>query len=300
MQITAFLNELEQNHVPFELQGPVTAEIERLESDSRTVSPGSMFFALSGEHFDGHDYIAQAVDAGAVAVMTEKPVKLEQDVCVIQVEDVRHAMAYVARAFYSHPQQDMFVAAVTGTNGKTTLTYMLESLLRMYGKNPAVVGTISNRIQSKVLESSHTTPDSLSLYKLFAEFKSCGADAVALEVSSHALDQKRVQGLDFDLGVFTNLTPEHLDYHRDMESYYTAKAQLFSAAAGYGCERAVINIADPYGERLAAEVPGALCVDPRVGVSSQAHVRVARATHSLDGIRAEILTPGGNVEICSP
>ncbi|MFO7832180.1 MAG: UDP-N-acetylmuramoyl-L-alanyl-D-glutamate--2,6-diaminopimelate ligase [Desulfuromonadaceae bacterium] len=300
MQITAFLNELEQNHVPFELQGPVTAEIERLESDSRTVSPGSMFFALSGEHFDGHDYIAQAVDAGAVAVMTEKPVKLEQDVCVIQVEDVRHAMAYVARAFYSHPQQDMFVAAVTGTNGKTTLTYMLESLLRMYGKNPAVVGTISNRIQSKVLESSHTTPDSLSLYKLLAEFKSCGADAVALEVSSHALDQKRVQGLDFDLGVFTNLTPEHLDYHRDMEIYYTAKAQLFSAAAGYGCKRAVINIADPYGERLAAEVPGALCVDPRVGVSSQAHVRVARATHSLDGIRAEILTPGGNVEICSP
>jgi len=300
MQITELLNELERNQVALNLQGPVEREIERLDCDSRSVTPGSMFFALRGEHFDGHAYISQALAAGAVAVVAERAVEVKTDVCVIQVEDVRSAMAYVARAFYSQPQQDMFIAAVTGTNGKTTLTYMLEALLRMCGKNPAVVGTISNRMSGKVLETSHTTPDSLSLYKLLADFKSCGADAVALEVSSHALEQKRVLGLDFSLGVFTNLTPEHLDYHSDMESYYAAKAQLFSVAAGYGCRRAVINIADPYGERLAAEIPGALCVDPRVGSTSPAQVRVARATHSLDGIRAEILTPDGRVEICSP
>lgn len=232
--------------------------------------------------------------------MTERAENVEKDVCVIRVDDVRRAMAYVARAFYSNPQQDMFIAAVTGTNGKTTLTYMLEALLRMRGKNPAVVGTISNRMHDKVLEASHTTPDSLSLYKLLADFKACGADAVALEVSSHALDQKRVLGLDFDLGIFTNLTPEHLDYHSDMENYYAAKAQLFSAPAGYGCRRAVINIANPYGERLADEVPDALLVDPRAGALSQAHVRVTHATHSLDGIRATILTPEGSIEIHSP
>jgi UDP-N-acetylmuramoyl-L-alanyl-D-glutamate--2,6-diaminopimelate ligase len=233
-------------------------------------------------------------------VVVDSPVEVEKDVCVIRVKDVRRAMAYVARAFYSHPQQDMFIAAVTGTNGKTTLTYMLEALLRMRGKKPAVVGTISNRMHDKVLQASHTTPDSLNLYKLLADFKACGADAVALEVSSHALEQSRVLGLDFDLGVFTNLTPEHLDYHSDMESYYAAKARLFSASAGYGCRRAVINVADPYGERLAAEVPDALLIDPRVGASSQAHVRVTRVTHSLGGIRAEILTPEGSVEIHSP
>lgn len=300
MQIKTLLNELERNHVALNCQGSVVGEIKRLDCDSRTVAAGSMFFALRGEHFDGHAYISQVVAAGAVAVVVDTLVEVDADVCVIQVEDVRRAMAYVARAFFCYPQQDMFIAAVTGTNGKTTLTYMLEALLRMCGKNPAVVGTISNRMHGKVFEASHTTPDSLSLYKLLADFKSRGADAVALEVSSHALEQKRVLGLDFALGIFTNLTPEHLDYHRDMESYYAAKSRLFSAAAGYGCRRAVINIADPYGERLAAEIPDALRVDPRVGSTSQAHVRVTNATYSLEGIRAEILTLGSRVEICSP
>ncbi|MCA1795942.1 MAG: UDP-N-acetylmuramoyl-L-alanyl-D-glutamate--2,6-diaminopimelate ligase [Desulfuromonadaceae bacterium] len=300
MQIKILTNELERNHVVLDLQGPVTAEIERLDCDSRTVAPGSMFFALRGEHVDGHAYIPQVIAAGAAAVVVDTAVKVEEDICVIRVEDVRHAMAYIARVFYSHPQQNMFIAAVTGTNGKTTLTYMLEALLRMCGKNPAVVGTISNRMQGKVFEASHTTPDALNLYKLLADFKACGADAVALEVSSHALEQSRVLGLDFALGVFTNLTPEHLDYHSDMESYYAAKARLFSSAAGYGCQRAVINIADPYGERLAAEVPEALLVDPRVGGSSRAHVRVVHVAHNLEGMRAEIITPDGKVEIRSP
>jgi UDP-N-acetylmuramoyl-L-alanyl-D-glutamate--2,6-diaminopimelate ligase len=300
MQISALLKELEHNQVAFTVSGPVEAEIEHLDGDSRTVAPGSVFFALRGGHFDGHSYIPAAIAAGARALVVENNVETEADICVIRVADVRCAMAYMARAFYSMPQQDMFITAVTGTNGKTTLTYMLEALLRMRGKNPAVVGTISNRMHGKTIESSHTTPDSLSLYKLLAAFRSCGADALALEVSSHALEQKRVLGLDIDVGIFTNLTPEHLDYHQDMESYYAAKARMFSSAQGYGCRRAVINIADPYGRRLAAEVPGALRVDPRPGAESEAHVRVVHVAYSLDGIRAGLNTPDGEVEINSP
>ncbi|MDY0291999.1 MAG: UDP-N-acetylmuramoyl-L-alanyl-D-glutamate--2,6-diaminopimelate ligase [Desulfuromonadaceae bacterium] len=300
MKIAALLNELKRNNVDFDLRGSVEDEVLHLDCDSRSVTSGSMFFALRGTHFDGHAYIPQVVAAGAVAVVVDTVVEVEAAACVIRVTDVRQAMAYVARGFYSHPQQGMFIAAVTGTNGKTTLTYMLEALLRMKGKNPAVVGTISNRMDGKELEASHTTPDSLGLYQLLADFKANGANALALEVSSHALEQQRVLGLDIDLGVFTNLTPEHLDYHLDMERYYTAKARLFSAAAGYGCRRAVINIADPYGERLAAEIPEALCVDPRVGATSHADIRVSRATYELDGISAEIHTPDGDVEIHSP
>lgn len=300
MQITAMLDELGRNHVALTFCGPVEGEVERLDCDSRMVAPKSMFFALRGVNFDGHAYIPQAIAAGASAVVVENPVDVEDHVCVIRVDDVRRAMAFAARAFYSHPQRDMFIAAVTGTNGKTTLTFMLESLLRMCGKNPAVMGTISNRMHGRELDASHTTPDSLSLYRLLADFRTWGADALALEVSSHALEQQRVMGLDFDLGIFTNLTPEHLDYHVDMEAYYAAKARLFSTEAGYGCRHAVINIADPYGERLAAEISDPICIDPRIEGSDQAQIRVTRVEYSLEGIHAEISTPQGSVEIRSP
>jgi UDP-N-acetylmuramoyl-L-alanyl-D-glutamate--2,6-diaminopimelate ligase len=300
MQVKELIQELEQNRMVTDVRGCVTAEINYLESDSRAVLPASMFFALRGKHADGHTYIPKAISNGAVALVVEHPVDVPSEVCVIQVKDTRRAMAYAARAFYSYPQQGMFVATVTGTNGKTTLTYMLEALLRRCGKNPAVIGTISNRMQGKVFEASHTTPDSLALYKLLADFKEHGADAIALEVSSHALEQDRVLGLDFDLGVFTNLTPEHLDYHRDMEHYYAAKARLFCAESGYGCRHTVINVADPYGERLAADIPDALKVDPRPGSSSRADIRVTHVTYSLEGINAEITTPKGRVTISSP
>ncbi|MDY0211540.1 MAG: UDP-N-acetylmuramoyl-L-alanyl-D-glutamate--2,6-diaminopimelate ligase [Desulfuromonadaceae bacterium] len=311
MRISALLDELRRNGIDLsitDVAGTDRAEIKDLCSDSRMVEPGSVFFAVRGAIADGHNYLQQAVTAGASAVVVEvQPcinlAEINPEICVIRVADVRTAMAYAARAFYSDAHQKpcpkMYVAGVTGTNGKTTLTYMLEALMQACGLTPAVIGTISNRMDGEVIEASHTTPDVLSLYKMVAVFKARGADALALEVSSHALEQKRVIGLDFDLGVFTNLTPEHLDYHPDMEAYYSAKARLFSAESGYGCRKAVINIADPYGVRLAAEVPAALLVDPRPGSASAADVRVVSAEFSLAGVRAKIRTPAATVELHS-
>ncbi len=314
MQISALLDEIRHRGIDpaivnvANMAGTSRAEVKGLCADSRMVTQGSMFFAVRGVTTDGHNYLQQAVTAGACAVVVDVEPRIDlaainPDICVIRVADVRTAMAFAARAFYSDTHQDphrgMYIAGVTGTNGKTTLTYMLEALMRARGLTPAVIGTISNRMDGKVFESSHTTPDALSLHQMLAAFKACGADALALEVSSHALEQKRVVGLDFDLGVFTNLTPEHLDYHPDMEAYYSAKARLFSDAHGYGCRKAVINIADPYGARLAAEVPAALLVDPRAGKASDADVGVISATFSLAGIRAKIRTPDATVELRS-
>jgi UDP-N-acetylmuramoyl-L-alanyl-D-glutamate--2,6-diaminopimelate ligase len=309
MKISALVDELSRNGVELEVTGSDGAEIMGLCADSRMVTRGSVFFAVCGVSTDGHNYLQQAVTSGACAVVVEKPssvdlAEINPDICVIHLADVRTAMAVAARAFYSAPRQEscqklnqkMYIAGVTGTNGKTTLTYMLEALMQARGLTPAVIGTISNRMNGKVFESSHTTPDVLSLYQMLPEFKAHGADALVLEVSSHALDQKRVVGLDFDLGVFTNLTPEHLDYHLNMEAYYSAKARLFSAASGYGCRKAVINIADPYGARLAVDVPAALLVDPRLGSTLAADVRVLSAEFSLAGVKTVIYTPAATVE----
>lgn len=313
MIISALIEELRRNGIDMTYAaGTDGAEINNLCADSRKVTPGSVFFAVRGGTTDGHNYLRQAVAAGACAVVVEESPRIDlarinPAICVIQVADVRIAMAYAARFFYADPplethhksHQNMYIAGVTGTNGKTTLTYMLEALMRARGLTPAVMGTISNRMNGQVFAASHTTPDALSLYQMLRAFKACGADALALEVSSHALEQKRVVGLDFDLGIFTNLTPEHLDYHPDMEAYYRAKARLFSAARGYGCRKAVINIADPYGERLATEVPAALLVDPRPGSASAADIRVISAEFSRAGVRAMIHTPAATVELHS-
>ena len=300
MNIPDLIEELRSNHIQVASTAVSSAQVTQLCCDSRALQPGGVFFALPGVQFDGHDFIPQAVAAGASAVVMEARDIALGDVCGIRVNDVRAAMAYAARAFYHQPQRNMLVVGITGTNGKTTLSYMIEALLRARGNTPAVVGTISNRMQGYSGAASHTTPESLELYRLLAGFKSRGADALALEVSSHALEQNRVLGLDFTLGVFTNLTPEHLDYHADMEEYFAAKTKLFSAAAGYGCERAVINIADPYGARLAAQVGECIKVDPRVKNPADADIQVLAAEYSLDGIKARLQIPEGVIELCSP
>ncbi len=307
MNISTLLSEFRRNDIYLttvvgaDMHG---VEIKSLCVDSRCVTPDSVFFAVRGVTTDGHNYVKQAVIAGACALVVEEPPQIDltainPDISIIGVTDVRSAIACAARAFYAYPQQGMYIAGVTGTNGKTTLTYMLDALMRARGLNPALIGTISNRMRGKVFKSSHTTPDVLSLYQMLAAFKVRGADALALEVSSHALVQGRVAGLDFDLGIFTNLTPEHLDYHHDMEAYYKAKSSLFNGAHGCGCHKAVINVADPYGARLASEIPTALLVDSRPGHTSAADVRVVSAQFSLAGIKAEIHTPAATVELHS-
>lgn len=275
---------------------PADPPVTGLYHDSRNVAPGGVFFALRGEKFDGHEFVEQAVTRGAAVVVAEKPVKASRGVIVLPVADTRKALAEAAAVYYGDPTADMQVVGVTGTNGKTTTTWLLESVVRAAGKRPAVIGTINYRFADQVHNAPHTTPEAVELMSMVREFRDQGADSLVMEVSSHALEQHRVDGVHYQVGVFTNLTPEHLDYHGGMENYYAGKKRLFSELLPRDGGRAVINLDDAYGRRLVAEVAGALTF----GCNQDAAVHPLDVTLSLDGIRGRILTPQGELVLDSP
>lgn len=232
-------------------------------SDSRQVKPGTLFVAVVGGKQDGHDFIDQAVANGAAAVMGERKLDHQLPVPYVQVPDSRKALADAAAEFHGYPSRSMKLAGVTGTSGKTTCTYLLESILHAAGFKVGVIGTINFRYgtakKSKIIESTHTTPGPAELQALLAEMKLNGVTHVVMEVSSHALRQKRVAGVEFDTMAFTNLTPEHLDFHKDLEDYYASKKLLFTELYDSSIEAKkkpirVVNVDDPFGERLVKEV----------------------------------------------
>jgi len=229
-------------------------EITTVTPDSRKVHPGSLFCALSGTKSDGHDFIPEALNRGAVAILARDGSKVPAGTPMILVDDVRAAMARIAARHAGDPTATRPLIGVTGTNGKTTTTHLLQSILERGGFHPAVLGTISYRFGDVVIEASHTTPESTDLMGYFRQLADAGADSFVMEVSSHALDQRRVDGCRFDVGVFTNLTRDHLDYHGDMESYLKAKGRLFgellAEGVGKGVRSSVINRDDPASERL--------------------------------------------------
>lgn len=267
-----------------------------LHYDSRQVRHGDAFFALRGVVSDGHRFISSATANGAEVVFCEELTEGLESVTTVLVENARQAMALVAAEFYGNPTRDMKVVGVTGTNGKTTITYLLEAILNQAGLSPAVVGTINYRFGIDLRQAPHTTPESHDLMKQVSDFRENGARSLVMEVSSHALDQCRVDGVHFQVGVFTNLTPEHLDYHKDMEQYFTSKYHLFKELLPRDNGRAVINIDDAYGQRLAAMLPDALTC----GRDKSADVYPKNLDVSLQGIRGQVVTPLGTVDIASP
>ena len=274
--------------------GPTDLTVTALCNDSRQVRPGAAFFALRGSAQDGHAYIEQARQQGAKIIFMEKRVPLPADCCGIVVVDCRKALSLAAAEFYRHPEAELCMVGVTGTNGKTTTTYLLEAILRAAGQAPAVLGTVSYRFKDLQQAASHTTPDAIELFAALATFRQHGATAAVMEVSSHALHQYRVEGISFDAAVFTNLTPEHLDYHVDMEEYFAAKRLLFAERLKPG-GRAALCIDDRYGERLATEFPQAVTC----GLSSQAAVHPQEITLSVAGIHGTFATPQGILRIGS-
>lgn len=224
-----------------------------ITSDSREVAPGFLFVAVSGTSQDGHLYIPEVRKKGAQIVVGERAG------ADIVVKDSRQALAELAADFYGNPAQTMSLAAVTGTSGKTTTTYILESILEAAGEKAGVIGTVNFRFGEKIYPSTHTTPGAVELQKLLAEMKSDGCTHVVMEVSSHALKQYRVGAIPFDVMAFTNLTPEHLDYHPDIEDYFNSKAMLFrdffelSEKVGKR-PSCVVNADDPHGRRLLGEL----------------------------------------------
>ena len=215
--------------------GSVDLPISGLRHDSREVLPGDLFFAMPGAKTDGNRHAKQALDNGAVAIVSElepPPPPAVMKGTWVQVNDVAEAMASISDSFYDHPSGAMAVVGVTGTNGKTTTTYLLESIVNAAGGRPAVAGTIENRLNGTRLEKSiNTTPISLTLTKLLAKFREGGATHGLLVVSSHALALKRVENVDFDACIFLNLTRDHLDFHKTVDAYFDAKARLFDLLA---------------------------------------------------------------------
>ena len=267
-----------------------------LHYDSRQIRPGDAFFALRGVVSDGHNFIASAIANGARVVFAEEMTEGLEAVTTLLVGNSRQAMAMVAAEFYGNPTKDMKVVGVTGTNGKTTITYLLEAILNRADLSPAVVGTINYRYGTDLRQAPHTTPESHDLMKQVSDFRQNGARSLVMEVSSHALDQYRADGVHFQVGVFTNLTPEHLDYHQDMERYFASKYHLFKELLPRDQGRAVINIDDAYGRRLAGMLPDALTC----GRDRGADIHPQSLDISLQGICGQIATPLGAVELASP
>lgn len=239
------------------LEAPVANRLVRgIAYDSRRVEPGFLFVAIKGFTTDGHLYIQDAVQRGAAVVVLQDDLPVPGDTVKVLAPDTRRLLPVLSARFYGYPAGKMKMIGVTGTNGKTTTTNLIETIYRVHGVNTGLIGTIHNRIGGRVLPVEHTTPESADLQKLLAEMAAEGVGAVAMEVSSHALALHRVDQCEFDTAVFTNLTQDHLDFHRDMEDYLAAKLILFAGLGRNvhktGPKRAVVNADDPVAERVIA------------------------------------------------
>ena len=227
-----------------ELHADEALDITGVQYDSRQVSPGDLFVAISGFQTDGHKYIPKAMENGAACVVCEK--KPETDIPYVLVPDARAALAALGANWFGHPADDMCVIGITGTNGKTTSTYLLKHVLeKTLGAKVGLIGTIQNMIGDEILHTERTTPESFELQKLFADMRDAGCTHVIMEVSSHALVLHRADQIRFGAAVFTNLTEDHLDFHKTMDAYCDAKAMLFRR-----CETGAVNVDDAYAKRI--------------------------------------------------
>jgi UDP-N-acetylmuramoyl-L-alanyl-D-glutamate--2,6-diaminopimelate ligase len=238
---------------PSQVVGDTSTEIEDLAYDSRAVRPGTLFFCVRGERADGHDFAERAVDAGATALVVERPLSLR--VPQVVVAHVREAMALAAAEFFGRPTDELEIAGVTGTNGKTTTAFLLYSILETAGRRPGLLGTIESRVGGERRPALRTTPEAIDLQRTFREMLEAGDRSCAVEATSHGSHYRRLAGTRFACLVFTNLTQDHLDLHGTMEEYFEAKRRLFVEGSR---PPAAINVGDPWGRRLAGELPDAL------------------------------------------
>lgn len=294
------LEQLLQN-IQLKAQSGVSGiEITSLAYDSRQVKPGCLFFALKGVKSDGHGFITAAVEAGAVAVVLQDRPAAPPGIPWLQVENSRQVMALLADRFYGQPSQKQPLIGITGTNGKTTTSYLVEGIMQAAGQPAAVLGTISYRFKDVCLEADHTTPESIELQQIMAQLVEAGASSFVMEVSSHSLEQHRVDGCHFDVGLFTNLTRDHLDYHGNMENYLAAKARLFNQLLRSDEQKplrhAVINLDDPAGAELARQ---AVCPVISYGLKNKANVTARNVSSSVGGITATLVTPVGEQDFHS-
>lgn len=274
----------------FELEGD--ACVLDVSSDSRSVRPGALFCAVPGTLWDGHEFVGEAVAAGASALVVNRFVDVP--VPQVRVPSVRAAVGPLAAALHGHPADALAIAAVTGTNGKTTTVHLIEAALAAAGYRTGLSSTIETRISGWRNPATLTTPGATELQRVLCRMRAAGVQAAVMEVSSHAIDQHRIDPVMAEVAVFTNLSPEHLDYHGTMEQYYATKAALFSPDR---CRRAVVNVDDSWGRRLAAQ---AQVPTVTVGRSSLADVRVEVVASSFEGMRVAIHDGADPLELAVP
>lgn len=282
---------IDENNI-LEINGSLDLEIEKIAYDSRTVKQNSLFVAIRGFKVDGHDFLEQAINSGAKAIIVEEEVQFK-GVTVIRVKDTRHILAEVSSKFYDNPSRKMHLIGITGTNAKTTTTYLLKSILENIGKKTGIVGTIGNIIDGVLYETSNTTPQSLELQETFDKMVKADVDTCMMEVSSHALDLDRVTFSDFEVGVFTNLSVEHLDFHKDLDSYFKAKLKLFSMTNKYN----IVNIDDDYGKKIITEMKDLSTPMLTFGIENKADIYATDMVYHLDGVEFKLNTPKGSVDI---
>jgi UDP-N-acetylmuramoyl-L-alanyl-D-glutamate--2,6-diaminopimelate ligase len=266
---------------------------------SGEVTPGGIFVALKGARTDGHRFVAEAIRRGAAAIVSEQENEIPAGVTAVGVDRARLALAHLAAAFYGHPSRELTLVGITGTNGKTSTTYLLEAILSRAGRRVGVIGTVNYRAGDKTWPAPVTTPESLDLQRLLRAMRNEGVSHVCMEVSSHALDLNRVDRAAFDVGVFTNLSQDHLDYHRDLEDYFAVKSRLFLeilADGGGAPGLAVLNLDDPRGRELRRRVSVKALT---YGCHPDSQVRPLSYQFRPDGIQARLTSPMGEMEIDS-
>src|SRR5436190_1325778 len=268
-------------------------QVTGFEYDSRRVKPGDVFVAMQGGSSDGNRFIAQAIAAGAVAIVTDSG-QIPSAAAWATVPHGRRALAVLSANFLGRPAEKLAITGITGTNGKSTTAYLLESILSAAGRKSALVGTIEYHIAGKVLSAPHTTPESLELNRMLAEALGHGATEAVMEVSSHALAQQRVYGTPFDVAVFTNLTQDHLDYHHTMEEYFASKRILFEGCGTEAPRAAVLNLDDEHGQKLVQTSRKRSSDVMTYGLTS-GEFHAGNVEITLHGTKLEIITPSTRI-----
>ncbi|ASK61946.1 UDP-N-acetylmuramoyl-L-alanyl-D-glutamate--2,6-diaminopimelate ligase [Virgibacillus phasianinus] len=289
MLLSSVVQGLEWNNI----EGNLDRKVEAIAYDSRDVVNDSLFVAISGFAVDGHQFIANAVEQGATTIILEKETPVRGDVTVIKVENSRDALARISANFYGNPTEKLNLVGITGTNGKTSTTYFIKSIFEQAKRSTGLIGTTGTMIGDQHIKNKNTTPESLNLQQFFSKMADTQTDNCIMEVSSHALNLRRVAYSDFNIGIFTNLSPDHLELHKDMDEYFEAKAMLFDLTK----ECNIVNVDDEYGRRLIQRVKDYGTVLLTYGINQKADIYPTNIRYSFDGTTYTVNTPSGSAEI---
>ncbi len=277
-------------------KGDLDIGVSGLSYDSRKVRPGYVFVCVEGFKTDGHQYVPSALESGAAAVVAQKPVEVPGGVPLVLTGDSRKALALMGAAFADYPSRQLNMVGITGTNGKTTTTYLIEQIFKEMGHKVGLIGTIMNKIGDRVLPVSNTTPESLDLQLLLRDMVNEGVTHAVMEVSSHALELDRVAGVEYDTAVFTNITQDHLDFHETMENYLAAKKKLFAGLSRYsgkqGQKYGIVNIDDPSAREIVDSATGRVVT---YGVEKDCDIRAGNISLRAGGVSFDVYTPAGDV-----